>query len=417
MHPDPDSLNAFVEGALPEHERLQCMAHLAECARCREVVFLAQEPAAAPATLQVVPIRKRWFAPPPLLAAAAALCLAVPAVWLYFHRQHATPASEMFAQVRQAPAAIAETPASSVTAEPQQPKAARIRQSPHTVAALPAPNAMAPKLADSNDLTSATPRPNAPAQPAISSPPAVEMAREKVYPVLPPTIPASSKQASVGMAVQRLLAGSGISGTVTDPNGTAISGATIRLRQLDGTVTGNARTNLTGQFTVGQLPAGRYELQIGALGFRQATQQVDVQPQEVASMKSQLAVASMAETVEVTASAPMVVTGSNSAGLTGPRKDAATEELRPLPSKPPAEIKIVSGKTILILDSVGIVLVSRNSGKSWKSVKPVWTGKVRAIALADPSANADATFQLTTDSGAIWLSRDGTRWRPAPSQR
>ena len=32
LHPDPDSLNAFVEGVLPEHERLQCLAHLA-CGR------------------------------------------------------------------------------------------------------------------------------------------------------------------------------------------------------------------------------------------------------------------------------------------------------------------------------------------------------------------------------------------------
>jgi photosystem II stability/assembly factor-like uncharacterized protein len=104
-------------------------------------------------------------------------------------------------------------------------------------------------------------------------------------------------------------------------------------------------------------------------------------------------------------------------GVKASRKGAALDEPHPLPSKPPAEIKIASGKTILMLDSAGSVLVSRNSGKSWKAVKPVWTGKVRSIAQADPSANAAATFLLTTDSGAVWLSNDGSRWTPAPSQR
>ena len=46
MHPDAESLNAFAEQALGERERGQIVAHLAECGRCREVVFLAQEAAA-----------------------------------------------------------------------------------------------------------------------------------------------------------------------------------------------------------------------------------------------------------------------------------------------------------------------------------------------------------------------------------
>jgi hypothetical protein len=38
LHPDADTLSAFVEGVLPEHERLACLAHFADCAACREVV-------------------------------------------------------------------------------------------------------------------------------------------------------------------------------------------------------------------------------------------------------------------------------------------------------------------------------------------------------------------------------------------
>jgi hypothetical protein len=42
VHPDAESLSAFAEQALPAAEREQILAHMSVCARCREVVFLAQ---------------------------------------------------------------------------------------------------------------------------------------------------------------------------------------------------------------------------------------------------------------------------------------------------------------------------------------------------------------------------------------
>jgi Photosynthesis system II assembly factor YCF48 len=43
-HPDADVLTAFYEQALPENERPPVLAHLAQCAECREVVALALPP-------------------------------------------------------------------------------------------------------------------------------------------------------------------------------------------------------------------------------------------------------------------------------------------------------------------------------------------------------------------------------------
>jgi hypothetical protein len=52
MHPDADTLTAFVEQLLPADEREQVLAHMSTCTRCREVAFLAQYAAEAePATL------------------------------------------------------------------------------------------------------------------------------------------------------------------------------------------------------------------------------------------------------------------------------------------------------------------------------------------------------------------------------
>jgi hypothetical protein len=82
------------------------------------------------------------------------------------------------------------------------------------------------------------------------------------------------------------------------------------------------------------------------------------------------------------------------------------------------------------MDAAGTLFLSRNGGKSWKKVKPLWVGKVAQIALANraassggdaddlkrkaepaTAANAPVVFQITTESGAVWVSADGTHWQ------
>ena len=60
-HPDADALSAFVEQALPLHEREAMLAHLAVCAECRAVVALTQSGAAPLASHAEKPARKPWF--------------------------------------------------------------------------------------------------------------------------------------------------------------------------------------------------------------------------------------------------------------------------------------------------------------------------------------------------------------------
>lgn len=364
LHPDADSLNAFLEGMLPDHERLQCLAHLAECPSCREVVFLAQEASPAPAPPKPAPAWRRW------IAAAAAACLAVLAVWLYLRHAAVAPEREIVAR-------------GSETPPPPAPPSA-----PKTEAQLPKPVQTSPKTNKKTAGDTMT----APPQEAPNPP----VATESVSAPAKATTVDSREELAAGMA--------GVSGTVTDSTGAALSGATIQVRQPDGTITTDARADVTGQFHVAGLPAGRYELRIEAPGFRQLRWQIDLQPREMAAAKMQLDVGDVSSTVEVTAEAPAIQTATPSV-----RKKA-------LPGKLPAAITVASGKVMLAVDSAGAVFVSRNSGNSWNAVKPAWSGKVRLIALADPSQASIATFQLTTDSGSVWLSRDGVRWSAAPPQ-
>jgi len=60
-HPDADLLSAFVEQALPLHEREEMLTHLAVCPDCREVVALSLPEQLIPATPTVVLSPKSWF--------------------------------------------------------------------------------------------------------------------------------------------------------------------------------------------------------------------------------------------------------------------------------------------------------------------------------------------------------------------
>lgn len=87
-HPDPDLLTAFAEGALLERERRQLLDHLAVCAECREVLFVAAEAApetaAAPKLFLVprraLPPRPVWV---PWASIAAGLLVVCSATLLY----------------------------------------------------------------------------------------------------------------------------------------------------------------------------------------------------------------------------------------------------------------------------------------------------------------------------------------------
>ena len=60
-HPDADQLSAFLEEALPQHEREETLAHLAICPRCRQITGLAAVEAPAIAAPTVVQARQPWF--------------------------------------------------------------------------------------------------------------------------------------------------------------------------------------------------------------------------------------------------------------------------------------------------------------------------------------------------------------------
>ncbi len=60
-----------------------------------------------------------------------------------------------------------------------------------------------------------------------------------------------------------------MTGTVIDPAGAVVANATIQIRNLGTASLYPSATSETGNYTVGQLPPGTYELQVIAPGFKQ----------------------------------------------------------------------------------------------------------------------------------------------------
>jgi hypothetical protein len=476
-HLDADQLNAFIEGVLPEHERQQSLAHLAECQECRKVVFLAQEataPEPAKAT-DIAPVRP-WFASFWLVGAALACTVLLVAV---LHLHHAssrtTPSETATLNKTQTPAnnVSQNSPGAVVTQEelnglPLSPKIPSPPRVPAAPEAKPSPRASAMDATSDETVGQASgsvanlPLVGRSTSPMASQPPAPPIASDALAnsaaagmasapsnyvagqegqlaqnttsmggPLSAATMrgrsqaaapaQASNQQFALQMARETNSANtlSEARGNVTDQSGAVVPGATVTLQQLSGTANGKAVTNASGQFVIASLPSGRYELQITSPGFQTMTRKFDLGAHDLAQLDSKLMVGSTSQTVEVAASTMEVTNAASYAGLVaeGYRKGSP----RPLPSKLPVAITLENGGRTLAVDSAGALFVCKKAGARWKAVKQQWPGKIAALTVTPASvdkakqsdtgsATAASTFQLATESGAVWVSADGIHW-------
>jgi len=137
-HPDSDQIAAFVERALPVHEREQLLDHLAGCQECRAIVALSLPEVEEPAKPSPASVRRPWWASWGLAWPAAAAIAALSFFVLYVHHAAVEPAAPEEAQVAVSP--------------PQAAPAPRV-ESRAAVAAKPAGSAPAKVLGDDRALS------------------------------------------------------------------------------------------------------------------------------------------------------------------------------------------------------------------------------------------------------------------------
>ena len=99
-----------------------------------------------------------------------------------------------------------------------------------------------------------------------------------------------------------------IAGTVTDPTGAVVSGASVAIREASTGKTRTVAANDAGQFTLAGLPAGRYDLNVSLAGFKTASRRLTLRARDRAVLSAILSVGSVSETVEVSAAAVIVET-------------------------------------------------------------------------------------------------------------
>ena len=102
-----------------------------------------------------------------------------------------------------------------------------------------------------------------------------------------------------------------IVGTVTDPSGAPINGATVTATDTERGTVWTAKTNDTGAYNLTRIPIGTYRLQVSAQGF----QVTNFPPftlvlNQTARLDAQMKMGSVSEAVEVTGAAPVLQTES-----------------------------------------------------------------------------------------------------------
>ena len=98
-----------------------------------------------------------------------------------------------------------------------------------------------------------------------------------------------------------------LSGTVTDPSGSVLSGAKVTLTNSEQGITRTYTTDATGAYTLSLLPPATYSLQVAAQGFKTYKQdRIELAAGQTADQPVTMTVGSISERVEVTAETPLV---------------------------------------------------------------------------------------------------------------
>ena len=129
-----------------------------------------------------------------------------------------------------------------------------------------------------------------------------------------------------------------IQGTVTDPSGAAVGGATVQLENLVNHTTAAATTDSSGEYRFLSLAPGRYKLVVAAKGFAKVETESTLETGQNLNVPLTLKVGAATESVTVTAENPLINTAE-----TRNQQTLESQELSTLP---------LSGRNLLALISV-----------------------------------------------------------------
>src|SRR6266566_2865360 len=135
-----------------------------------------------------------------------------------------------------------------------------------------------------------------------------------------------------------------ITGTVTDPSGAAVPGATVTAKSVERGLLYTAVTNDSGLYRVAQLPVGTYEVKVEKPGFASASIPPFVLTlNQIARIDIGMKVGQVSETVEVTGAAPVLETDVTQVDTV---INAATNDNLPLASRNYVQLTLLAPGTV-----------------------------------------------------------------------
>jgi hypothetical protein len=131
-----------------------------------------------------------------------------------------------------------------------------------------------------------------------------------------------------------------ITGTVTDPSGAALAGASVTAKETDRGTIWTAQTNEAGIYSLLRIPIGTYELRAELKGFKTAVRPpISLDLNQTARVDFNMVIGQVTETVEVSSEAPLLQADSAAVSTI---IDAATNEALPLATRNYVQLTLLS---------------------------------------------------------------------------
>jgi hypothetical protein len=106
-----------------------------------------------------------------------------------------------------------------------------------------------------------------------------------------------------------------IVGTVTDPSGAIIGGATVTITNMGTNISTKTTSDASGEYVVTPLEVGKYSVSVEATGFKRSVRtDIQVNVQDRVRVDTKLEVGQVTDTVEVAAAAPILETDTSYLG-------------------------------------------------------------------------------------------------------
>ena len=194
-----------------------------------------------------------------------------------------------------------------------------------------------------------------------------------------------------------------LTGTVTDPTGAVVAGATVTVTNPATGAVRSVESNEQGAFNVAALQPGKYTVTVDAKGFKKAvSHDIIVTVTQIASVTIPLEIGSASETVTVSASQEVINTSSPS--VTNIINTRQVVDL-PLAGRNPVELAglqagiAVVGTDVRGASVSGLRQTAVNLTQDGINAMDNFVKTSSFFALTTPSLNSTSEFSITTSTG------------------